>query len=132
MVFLFTMLPFACEKTGQSRRFTTMGINGETTYIYSQVGNKIFAYKKEYYNDDYAVLINSDSIRLGEDLKVTGTIPYEGSKFYIFEPYPDTIVDFVNTPYVYHPGTTGEYSFRGLIVYDSFRIPILYKFLVVK
>lgn len=122
----------ACNKeVKQTPKLTRIGINGETSYIYNKEGEKVFAYKNDYYTNEYAVLMKDDTIKLGEKFQSSITIPHHGFRFYVYKPHPDTLTDDSEFyDYQFTPSSLGEHDFTGVSVYDSFKISINYKFLV--
>lgn len=111
-------------------------INGPVIYSYDlETGMQNSVFKYEYVNlPAYRVAINRDTLKLGEpfvgevivDAKPAVTLIIESPEPARYESAEKGMTKIVR----WNANSVGEYQFRGVILYDTVRIPFVYKFLV--
>ena len=105
------------------------GINGKAQYVFGKEGKIIQMFKDEYYNGAFSILLDRDTVVLGDDFSSVFKVHRDSFKITITNP---TSVILYNDSERYHyiPLSPGLYDFKGTIEYDSLSFPFEYKFIV--
>lgn len=133
-VFGFIAL-YACNSRTEIARQQLVGINGSADYFFNEDGKVDMVVKPEFETDDYVVMIERDTVKIGE--KFIGTFHVADSTYNItvLNPTNETIVSGSNhlepKNYFFISDRIGEFEFSGIIKWDSVEVPFRYKFLVV-
>jgi len=135
-VFVLTIL-FGCGQSADKLpREVRHGINGDAIYVLK--GDSVVMVYKQEFNlsiNGYAILLKKDTVHLGDDFESLISIPKSDWKVTVTSP-SDTLIfsggESSLKNYLFKPKVEGVYDYRGIIEYDSIKVPFDYKFIVVK
>jgi hypothetical protein len=106
------------------------GVNGKALYVAGKEGKIIQMFKDEYYNTKFVILLDRDTVLLGDDFSSLFKVHRDSFEIKIAHPSEATLTND-SERYTWTPASEGLYDFTGTIEFDSLSFPFEYKFVVV-
>lgn len=132
-IFTLIFLLGCGHEVKQAQQKQMNGINGEAFYVFAKDGSIRTVFKEKFNVHEYAVLLVKDTIKLGEDF--TSLINVANPNYVVTISSPSNFIikgdgTYGIRKYNFVPSTPGTFDYKGIIEYDSLRVPFDYKFIV--
>jgi len=131
---LIVCMLFSGCGTSSSSQEKRVGINGEAVYVFNKDGSLKCLFKPEHSVHAYTVLLQRDTVTLGDTFSSLIQATAEEYRVVIDSPGKKEILvteEEKNARYKFIPKREGVYVYRGTIYFDSAHADFEYRFLVV-